>query len=161
MVSRGDVHDIVILSYLTEDMIKKLLPEIELLRLNEGEIIFRRGDPADMFYMLKRGKILLEQRISDKVTISMGTVKPGFSFGWSAMLEDKTFSLDTICGEPCEVLRIRAKTLLEMIENDHSMGYKFMHRLLHVVRKRLDGRTELFLKLITEHPDIHPLIKED
>ncbi|MGI9537054.1 MAG: cyclic nucleotide-binding domain-containing protein [Desulfocapsaceae bacterium] len=160
MVSHADVRDIVILGHLTEEMIRKLLPEIEVLRFEEGEIIFRRGDPADMFYMLKRGKILLEQRISDKVTISMGTVKPGFSFGWSAMLEDEKFSLDTICGEPCEVLRIRSRTLLDMIEDDHSMGYRFMRRLLYVVRKRLDGRTELFLKLIMNHPDIHPLVKE-
>jgi len=131
MVSRADVQDIVILGHLTEEMTQKLLPEIELLRFEEGEIIFRRGDPAEMFFMLKRGKILLEQRISEKVTISMGTVKPGFSFGWSAMLEDEKFSLDTVCGEPCEVLRIRSRTLLDMIENDHSMGYLFMRRMLH------------------------------
>jgi len=139
MVSLADVQDIVILSYLTEEMIQKLLPEVELLRFEEGEIIFRRGDPADMFFMLKRGKILLEQRISDKVTISMGTVKPGFSFGWSAMLEDEKFSLDTVCGEPCEVLRIRSRTLLDMIEDDHSMGYRFMRRLAWMARsiKRL------------------------
>ena len=158
MVSRADVENIVILSYLTEEMIQRLLPEIELFRFAEGEIIFHSGDPADMFYMLKRGKILLEQRISDKVTISMGTVKPGYSFGWSAMLGDEKFTLDTICGEPCEVLRIRTRTLFEMIEQDHSMGYRFMHRLLHILRSRLDMRTELFLKLIRNHPDINPLI---
>ena len=161
MVTRVDVHDIVIFSYLTEDMIKRLLPEIELLRFGEGEIIFRAGDPADMFYSLKRGKILLEQRISEKVTISMGTVKPGYSFGWSSMLGDEKFTLDTVCGEPCEVLRIRAKTLFQMIEQDHSMGYLFMHRLLHMLRRRLDFRTELFLKLIRNHPDIEPLVKQE
>ena len=161
MVSRVDVQNIEIISYLTDEMIQKLLPEIELLRFKEGEIIFRCGDAAEMFYMLKRGKILLEQRISDKVTISMGTVKPGSSFGWSAMLGDEKFTLDTVCGEPCEVLRIKAKTLFAMIEQDHSMGYLFMHRLLHILRWRLDVRTELFLKLIKNHPDIEPLIKED
>ena len=160
MVSRTDVQDIVILGHLTDEMIQKLLPEIELLRFEEGEIIFRRGDPAKFFYMLKRGKILLEQRISDKVTISMGTVKPGFSFGWSAMLEDEKFSLDTVCGEPCEVLRMRSRTMLAMLEEDHSMGYRFMHRLLHMLRRRLDIRTELLLKLLSNHPDIQPLMKK-
>ena len=160
MVSRGDVRDIVILNYLTDEMIKRLLPEIELFRAGEGEIIFRCGDPADMFYMLKRGKILLEQRISEKVTISMGTVKPGFAFGWSALLGDRHFTVDTVCGEPCEVLMIRARTLFNMMEEDHSMGYRLMHRLLHMVRKRLDNRTELFLKLMVDHPDIYPLIED-
>lgn len=160
MVSRSDVRDIVILRYLTEEMIEKLLPEIELLRFREGEIIFHCDDDADYFYMLKRGKILLEQRVSEKVTISMGTVKPGYSFGWSALLGDEKFTLDTVCGEPCEVLRIRAKMLLDMIEEDYHMGYRLMHRLLRMVRNRLDNRTELLLKVIKDHPDIDPLIKE-
>ncbi len=161
MVSRQDVQDIVIFGYLTEDMIQKLLPEIELLRFKEGEIIFRGAEPADMFYSLKRGKILLEQRISPKVTISMGTVKPGYSFGWSSMLGDGKFTVDTVCGEPCEVLGIRSRTLFTMLEEDHSMGYIFMHRLLNMLRRRLDDRTEQFLKLIMDHPDIQPLIDKD
>ena len=160
MVSRGDVKDIVIFSYFTEDMIQKLLPEIELLRFKNGEIIFRRGESATVFYSLKRGKILLEQRISEKVTISMGTVKPGYSFGWSSMLGDEKFTLDTVCGEPCEVLSIRAKTMLAMLEQDHSMGYRFMQRLLHMLKRRLDVRTELLLKLLSNHPDIQPLVRE-
>lgn len=160
MVSRSEVNDIIILSYFNEDMIQKLLPEIELLRFKSGEIIFRRGEPAATFYSLKRGKILLEQRISEKVTISMGTVKPGYSFGWSSMLGDEKFTLDTVCGEPCEVLSIRAKTMLAMLEEDHSMGYRFMHRLLHMVKRRLDMRTELLLKLLSNHPDIQPLMRE-
>jgi CRP-like cAMP-binding protein len=160
MVSPSDVKNIVVFSYLTEDMIRKLLPEIELLRFQNGEIIFRRGEPATIFYSLKRGKILLEQRISEKVTISMGSVKPGYSFGWSSMLGDEKFTLDSVCGEPCEVLSIRAKTLLAMLEEDHSMGYRLMQRLMHMLKRRLDTRTELLLKLLSNHPDIQPLIKE-
>ena len=91
----------------------------------------------------------------------MGTVIPGFSFGWSSMLGDGTFTVDTVCGEPCEVLKIRSRTLFAMLEEDHSMGYIFMHRLLNMLRRRLDDRTEQFLKLIMDHPDIQPLIEED
>lgn len=160
MVSRSDVKNIVIFSYFTEDMIQKLLPEIELLRFKNGEIIFRRGEPANAFYSLRRGKILLEQRISEKVTISMGTVKPGYSFGWSSMLGDEKFTLDTVCGEPCEVLSIRTKTLLAMLEEDHNMGYRFMQQLMRMLKRRLDTRTELLLKLLSNHPDIQPLITE-
>ncbi len=157
MISRKDIRNIVIFKHLTDEMIGRLLPEMELLRYPEGEMIFRSGERADMFYSLKRGKILLEQRVLDKVTISVGTVKPGYSFGWSALLGDQTFSLDTVCGEPCEVLSIKAKTLFGLIEEDWEMGYRLMHRLLHMVRRRLDGRTELLLKVILDHPDMQGL----
>ncbi len=161
MISRKDIRNIVIFQHLTDDMIKKLLPEMELLRFPEGEKIFRSGESADMFYSLKRGKILLEQRVLDKVTISVGTVKPGYSFGWSALLGDETFTLDTVCGEPCEVLSVRAKTLFSMIEEDWEMGYRLMHRLLHMLRRRLDGRTELLLKVILDHPDMQSLAENN
>ncbi|MEJ2135322.1 MAG: cyclic nucleotide-binding domain-containing protein [Desulfofustis sp.] len=160
MVSRSDIKDIVIFKYLNDEMIAKLLTEMELLRFGEGEMIFRSGETADMFYSLKRGKILLEQRVLEKVTISVGSVKPGYSFGWSALLGDQKFTVDTVCGEPCEVLSIRAATLFEMIEEDYEMGYRLMHRLLHMVRRRLDGRTELLLKVILDHPDIQKLARE-
>ena len=161
MISRRDIKDIIIFQHLTDEMIEKLLPEMELLRFPEGEMIFRSGDSADMFYSLKRGKILLEQRVLDKVTISMGTVKPGYSFGWSALLGDQDFTLDTVCGEPCEVLRIKASTLFNMIEEDWEMGYRLMHRLLHMVRRRLDGRTELLLKVILDHPDMQSVAENN
>jgi CRP-like cAMP-binding protein len=57
-------------------------------------------------------------------------------------------------------LSIRAKTLLAMLEEDHSMGYRLMQRLMHMLKRRLDTRTELLLKLLSNHPDIQPLIKE-
>ncbi len=76
------------------------------------------------------------------------------------MLGDEKFTLDTVCGEPCEVLSIRAKTLLAMLEEDHSMGYRLMQRLMHMLKRRLDARTELLLKLLSNHPDIQPLIKD-
>jgi len=57
-------------------------------------------------------------------------------------------------------LSIRAKTMLAMLEEDQSMGYRFMHRLLHMVKRRLDMRTELLLKLLSNHPDIQPLMRE-
>ncbi|MEJ2056350.1 MAG: cyclic nucleotide-binding domain-containing protein [Desulfofustis sp.] len=161
MVLRSDVKDIVIFKHLTDVMIQKLLPEMELLRFAEGEIIFRSGESADMFYSLKRGKILLEQRIWEKVTISAGTVKPGYSFGWSALLGDQKFTVDTVCGEPCEVLSIRSKKLFSLIEEDYEMGYRLMHRLLHMVKRRLDVRTELLLKLIADHPDMQSLADSD
>lgn len=161
MVSRSDIKDIVIFKYLNDEMIAKLLTEMELLRFGEGEMIFRSGETADMFYSLKRGKILLEQRVLEKVTISVGSVKPGYSFGWSALLGDQKFTVDTVCGEPCEVLSIRAATLFEMIEEDYEMGYRLMHRLLHMVRRRLDGRTELLLKVILDHPDMQTLANSD
>lgn len=158
MVSRDDVKDIVILSYLTEEMIDKLLPFLTIRNIEKREVIFHGGDTADLYYMLKRGKILLEQRISEKITVSVGAVKPGYSFGWSAVLGGERYFMDAVGAEESEALVIKGEALLNLLESDHSMGYRIMQRLLRVVKRRLDTRTEQFVKVISSHPDIFKLI---
>ena len=85
MLTREDLSQIVMIAHLTDAMQDRLAQIIDALNFDKDEIIFREGEPADRFYMLRSGNILLEQRISDKVTACVGSVKPGFSFGWSEM----------------------------------------------------------------------------
>jgi CRP/FNR family cyclic AMP-dependent transcriptional regulator len=67
-------------------MLDKVIPHLDILQFEEEDIIFQEGDPAERMFFLKRGKILLEKRISDKISFAIGAVKPGFSFGWSAVM---------------------------------------------------------------------------
>jgi CRP/FNR family cyclic AMP-dependent transcriptional regulator len=159
MLVVDDVKDIVILSYLSEDMQKRMLPYLDVLHFDEGETIFTEGDTADRFYFLKRGKILLEKRISDTITFAIGSVKPGYSFGWSAILAlNLGYTSNTVCAEPCTVYSIRAERLRNLLESDHHMGFIFSQRLLWVVKNRLDHRTQQFVTLLRNHPDIENLI---
>lgn len=154
MVSKEDLRQIVILGYLKGYMLEKLLPIVDQMVFHEQDSIFREGDIADRFYMLKRGKILLEKRISDKVTISLGSVKAGFSFGWSTMFDVGHYTTDAICAEMCEVFSVRREKLLGLLNEDHSMGYILNQRLMRVIKKRLDVRTEQFLMSIKHHPEM-------
>lgn len=159
MLTVDDFKDIVILSYFTEEMRERMLPLVDVLRFDEGDVIFKEGDAAERFYFLKRGKLLLEKRISDKVTFSIGTVKPGYSFGWSSMLEGTlAYTTDTVCSEPCEAYSIRGVKLRTLLDEDPRVGYIFSRRLLWVVKARLDHRTRQLVRLLKNHPDIGNLL---
>ncbi len=158
MVPSEDLKQIVILSYLTNDMIATLQPIIELLTFKEGEPVFREGGLADRFYMLKRGKVLLEQTLSDTVMVSLGSVKPGYSFGWSAMLDSETYTSSAVCSETSEVFATRAKNLKNLLDTDHAMGCLIYQSLLRIIKKRHDQRTEQFVRVISNHPDIKGLV---
>jgi CRP-like cAMP-binding protein len=106
------------------------------------------------------GKILLEQRISEKITVSMGTVKPGYAFGWSAMLGGTTYTSDAVCAEKSEIFSINGLELIRLLDKDHSMGYMMTQRVLRIIKKRLEIRTEQFLRAIKDHPDIEHLVEE-
>jgi len=157
MVSKEDLREIVILEYLTDEMLEKIQPMVESLQFTEQRLIFQEGGEEEVFYMLKRGKILLEKNISNDITVSLGAIKPGYSFGWSAIFSEP-YTVTADCAEPSEVLAIDGGKLLEMLNNDHEMGFVVMQRLIRVIKNRLDRMQDQFLMAIREHPDIEPLI---
>ena len=146
-----------VLRYLTDEMLDKITRIVDILNFDEREVIFREGDKGTRFHLLKRGKVVLEKRISDKLSYAAGSVKPGYSFGWSAMLEEGDYTLDAVAAEPCEVYSIKGEKLKKLIEEDHTMGYIMTQGLLRVLKRRLDNRTEQFIRVLTQHPDIKSL----
>ena len=163
MINKEELRKMVILGQLSDAMLEKLFPLVERKHYEEREYIFREGDTAESFFLLKRGKILLEQRLSDKMTVSIDSIKPGYSFGWSAMLGGglepySRYTSDAICAESCEVFLISGEEFQDLLENDHTMGYLLTRRLNRVIKQRLVHRTEQFIRLIKKHPDIHTLI---
>ncbi|MCP4722459.1 MAG: cyclic nucleotide-binding domain-containing protein [Desulfobacteraceae bacterium] len=158
MISVQDLKQLVMLEYLSDKMLNKLIPITEKFSFEENEIIFKQGEKADRLFFLIRGKVLLEHRITDKITITTSGIRPGYSFGWSAMLDDELFSTDAICTEPCEIFSFRESKIKKLMEEDHSMGFIISRRLLNVIKKRYDARTEQMVKTIKFHPDISKLL---
>ena len=158
MYAIEDLKQIVLLSHLDDEMLAKLIPITELLLFDDKEIIFRQGDKAERLYMLLHGKVLLEQRLSEIITVSVSAIKPGFTFGWSAMLNEDTFTSDAICAEPCKVFSFRREKIKALLEQDHSLGYIISQRLLRILKQRLDIRTAQFIKTIKHHPDLVDLL---
>jgi CRP/FNR family transcriptional regulator, cyclic AMP receptor protein len=158
LIDIKDLKQFVMLGYLSDDMLKSLIPITEMLLFDKNELVLKQGEKADRFFFLKKGKILLEQRITDTMTVSLSSIKPGFSFGWSAMLEDALYSTDALCVENCEVYSFRGSKIKKVMEKDHSLGFIISQRLLYVLKKRYDARTEQFVKTIKLHPDISKLL---
>ena len=160
MITREDLKPIVLLGPLTDEMLDKLIPITEELHFDKREIIFRQGDEALRTYMLKEGRVILEQRITDKIAVYMSAIKPGFSFGWSAMLDidEERYTLDAVCAEPCKVLSFRGDKIKALFEKDHSLGFVMNQQLLHLIKKRYDIRNEQFLKTLRHHPEISNLL---
>ena len=158
MISIEDLKQIIMLSYLTDEMLEKLIPITELLHFDKREVIFGQGEKSQRFYMLKEGKVILEQKITDKIAVSVSAIKPGNSFGWSAMLDEEEYTIDAVCADPCKVFSLRDDNMKALFEKDHSLGYIVSQRLLHIIKRRYDIRTEQFLKTIRHHPEISSLL---
>ena len=159
MINKESLAGIHILNDLTDEMLERLVPHIEPQQYGAREVIFREGDRSEYFYMLKEGKILLEKRISNKITVSIASIKAGFSFGWSSMVNEP-LRLDAVCSEPSVIYALNAKEAHEQMEADPHMGYLIYKELIRIVQRRLDLRTEQFARVISKHPHIEPLLEE-
>ena len=159
MLSKEDLNEIVMIAHLTDDMRERLAQITDVLNFDKDEILFREGEPADRFYMLRAGNILLEQRISDKVTACVGSVKPGFSFGWSAMVDNGVYTTEAVCIEPSEIYSFKREKINKLFEQDPRMGFLLYQRLLEIIKKRLDYRTGQFRQAIEDHPDMQNLFE--
>ena len=157
MVTTEDLKQMVIMAYLNDDMLDRLISITDVLTFNEKETVFRQGEIADRFYMVKRGKVLLEQKLTSKITVSVGSVKPGFSFGWSTMIEEGYYTANAVCAEPSEILSIIGNRIRTICQKHPDMGVLLNQRLLVVLKKRYDSRTEQFIKVIKHHPDLKDL----
>ena len=146
------------LGYLSDEMLDKLIPITDVLHFDKREPVFRQGEKSHRFYMLKEGKVILEQRITDKIAVSLSAIKPGYSFGWSAMLDEEQYTIDAICAEPCRVFSFRDEKIKALFAEDHTLGFILSQRLMHIIKKRYDIRTEQFLKTIRHHPELSKLL---
>ena len=102
--------------------------------------------------------MILEQRITDKIAVSLSAIESGSSFGWSAVLDGEEYTIDAVCAEPCKVFSLRDDKLKALFEEDHSLGFKMSQRLLHIIKKQYDTRTEQFIKTLSHHPEISRLL---
>ena len=158
MVTTEDLKKIVIMTHLKDDMLDRIISITDFLKFEDQEVIFSQGDIADRFYMVKRGKVLLEQRIAEKITVSVGSIKSGFAFGWSTMIEEGYYTTDAVCAEPCEIFSMRGNKIRALCEKDPHMGYLLSRRLLVILKKRYDHRTEQFIEVIKHDPDMKDLL---
>ena len=157
MVTTEDLKKMVIMTHLKNDMLDRIISITDVLKFEDQEFIFRQDDIADRFYMVKRGKVLLEQRLAEKITVSVGSIKPGFAFGWSTMIEEGYYTTDAVCAEPCEIYSMKGDKIRALCDKDPYMGYLLTRRLLVILKKRYDHRTDQFIKLLKHNPDMKEL----
>jgi len=158
MVSIEDLKKIFLLNKLSDKDLEQILPITSLHKFREEEVVFKEGDKADTFYMLRRGKILLEVDISEIISMSLGSVKTGLSFGWSALMNDSSYTSHAICSEPCEVIAVSGEEFLTLLRKDHTVGYHVMEGVARIIGDRLERRTSQFLMVMKKHPDIQKLL---
>lgn len=153
MIKKSDLKENEFLQFFTDEMLEKLIPITEVLKVKSQEIIFKEGDPAEKFYLVKSGHVLLEKEISKGVFVNVCAVDSGEAFELSALLSNGVRSMTAICDEHATLLAISRNSLLKLMDEDKSVGYMLMKHAAEVLYQRWVKRTEQFLNTLKSHPD--------
>jgi CRP-like cAMP-binding protein len=132
--------------------------ELELLagcasnvRFRPGELLFREGEAADTFYVLRHGTAALETFVAPYGGVTIQTVEAGEVVGWSWLFEPYRWHLDARALTTVRATAFDAACLRQKCEDDPTLGYDLMKRFAQVMIERLQW-TRLRLLDVYGHP---------
>ena len=120
-------------------------PQIEMLAESAmradfatGQVIFREGEPANRFYLMLEGKVVLECRAESGEVIPIQTVGPGEDLGWSWMFAPYYLHFSARAVEPAKAIFFYGTRLRQRCEEDENLGRELTRRIVKVVIQRLE-----------------------
>ena len=98
---------------------QRLAGEVTETRYTKGDFIFREGDPADFFHIVKEGTVKCVKTSSDGKEVTLKVLMPGDLFCCEAAVFDG--APHPGCAQPMgevSVLRLRKKSYFEMLKRN-------------------------------------------
>ncbi len=117
----------------------------------EGEFLFREGEPADKFYLIRQGRLMIESHIPHRGAISIQTLGEGDLVGWSWLLPPYRFHFDARICETTRLIGFDGKCLREKFDKDPVLGYEIMKKFASVMADCLDATRLQMLEVYGDH----------
>ena len=110
-----------------------------LATAERGERLFREGDPADTFYLVRHGRIALTTHVPGRGDVTIETLEAGEVVGWSWLFEPYRWHFDARAVESAGVVAFDGACLRGKCEADHELGYQLLNRFAQVLVERLQA----------------------
>jgi CRP/FNR family transcriptional regulator, cyclic AMP receptor protein len=106
-------------------------------RFEAGQYVFREGEHADEFFLIRHGRVALEIAAPGHKPIMFATLGVGEIVGTSWLIPPYRWMFDARAMELTAVIGIDAACLREKCEHDHDLGYLMMKRFLPILEAQL------------------------
>lgn len=112
-----------------------------------GEYLAREGEPADHFYVVRKGLISVELYSPTHGSIPIQTMNPGEVVGFSWIFPPYRWSMDLLAKEETSLVQVDGACLRGKCEKDPRMGYDLMKRFARMMSDRLNASRVQLLDL--------------
>jgi CRP-like cAMP-binding protein len=121
------------------------------VRFDPDSIVFREGEAANEFYLIREGLVGVEVTIPQRGATLVQTVGTGDVLGWSWLFPPYHWHFDARALEATRALALDGKCLRDKCREDHSLGYEFLLRFSQIVTERLEATRLQLLDLYGKH----------
>lgn len=126
-------------SGLGEDVIQLVAGCARNVRFDAGKYLYREGDPADEFFLIRHGRVALEMAAPGRAAVTFRTEPEGEVVGLSWLIPPHRWAYDARALDIVRAIGIDAKCLRGKCESDHDFGYAMMMRFVPVLVERLQA----------------------
>ena len=109
------------------------------VRFKKGDYIFREGDPANTFYLIRQGKVAVEIFAPQHEPIIVATLAEGEILGWSWLLAPYQWKHQARAKEDVRAIALDGKCLREKCELNHDLGFEILKRFARIIEQRLEA----------------------
>lgn len=104
-----------------------------------GSLVFREGDPARTFYLIREGRLALEIAAPGRGALVVQTLREGDVAGFSWLIEPHRWEFDGRAVDRIHAVRMDGMCLRAKCEEDPRLGYDLMRRFATLTTTRLQA----------------------
>ena len=124
---------------LTQEQLEFIAGCAQNVHFDEGQQIAKRGDAADIFYLLRMGEVALDVDVPNKNSVRIDTVEAGQVLGWSWLIPPYQWNYDVVATELVRAVAFDGACIRGKCEGDQALGYALLTRFSQVIVGRLQA----------------------
>ncbi|EIC28154.1 MULTISPECIES: Crp/Fnr family transcriptional regulator [Methylomicrobium] len=107
--------------------------------IKKGQILFRQGENADKFYVVRSGRITVQMPAILGPPLEIQTLGQGQVLGWSWLISPYKWTFQSRAEEDSEVLQFDGTAILARCEREPKFGYELLKKFAGLMSVRLDA----------------------
>ena len=109
------------------------------VRFEPDSYVFREGEEANQFYLIREGRITIEVRAPQRQPLIVETLGEGDILGWSWLIPPHYWRFDARAVLRTRAFALDGKCLRDKCEENHDLGFVILKRFAHIVDRRLEA----------------------
>lgn len=109
------------------------------VRFSAGSYLFREGEQANQFYLLRAGKVALEIMAPHSHPLTVETLEQDDVLGWSWLVPPYIWTLNGRAIQETRAIALDGKCLRAKCEQNHDLGYEVLRRFAQLMVRRLQA----------------------